>query len=90
MAAGEKAFKTQRMLNRRGWKRGCADLLISPGVYTSVGMDRVFIATHLLSFGVILKSDQHETHLLGAEGEAGCEFYLLKAGSGSRTDKKRI
>lgn len=65
-------------------------MLISPGVYTNVGMDRVFIATHLLPFGVILKSDQCEIHLPGAEGEGGREFYLLKAGSGSRTVKKGI
>lgn len=59
-------------------------MLISPGVYTNVGMDRVFIATHLLPFGVILKSDQCEIHLPGAEGEGGCEFYLLKAGRAAK------
>lgn len=55
-----------------------------------MGVGRVFIATHLLPFGVILKSDQCEIHLPGAEGDGGQEFYLLKAGSGSRTVKKRI
>lgn len=65
-------------------------MLISPGVYTNVGMDCVFIATHLLPFRVILKSDQCEIHLPGAEREGGCEFYLLKAASGSRTVNKCI
>lgn len=60
------AFKSRKVLSvthmhgndRGGWKWGHANLLISPGVYTNVGIYRVFTATDLLPFGVILKSDQ--------------------------------